>query len=68
MEANSLKVTELQVLEGDDEGGPGGQVDEAAGGGLQEDGLSVRNSLKLLNIKVRSCDASYLSRSVLTAK
>ena len=44
-EADSLKVTELQVLEGDHEGRPGGQVHEAAGGGLQEDGLSVRNTL-----------------------
>ena len=34
-ELDSLKVAELYVLEGADEGGPRGQVDEGAGGRLQ---------------------------------
>ena len=44
-EADPLEVAELDLLQGDTEGWPGGEVDQAAGAGLQEDGLSVRNTL-----------------------
>ena len=41
-----LEVHELYVLECADEGGPGGEVDEAAGGRLQQYGLTVRYTLQ----------------------
>ena len=44
-EADPLEVAELDLLQRDTEGRPGGEVDQAAGGRLQEDGLPVRNTL-----------------------
>ena len=45
-EADSLKVAELHVLQGNDEWRPGCEVHQAAGGRQQEDSLSVRDTLQ----------------------
>ena len=46
-EADPLEVAELDLLKCDTEWRPGREVDQAAGGRLQEDGLPVRNTLRV---------------------
>ena len=49
-ELNPLEMDQLHVLEGADKRGPGGQIHQRAGGGLQQHRLTVGHALTKKNV------------------
>ena len=68
-ELDSLKVDELDVLQGADKRRPGGEVAEGARGWQQQDGLPVRHTLQNKTIdhyslNIRSIEYKRIIRSI----